>query len=170
MENFEIDEILKKRKPAQCFPEITKVSYENLMNQFYKNSKFGSVSNKSVNIQPSYFLNTVVNTRENTMKTLSSTGSTLPHSNNLFDFQNNNHLNFNDESVNKNNDQSSFFELSLENEAFGENCAEQTENLNMNIKSFLSRMHSYSNSMEDENISINMKDSMFSQCNQPSYQ
>lgn len=104
------------------------------------------------------------------MRTLSSTGSTIPNVNNLFDFQNTNYLNFNEESINKNNDQSSFFELSLENEAFEKNNINQNGNLNLNIKSFLNKMHSYSNALEGNDIDMEMKDSIFSQYNYPNYQ
>ncbi|KKA00973.1 hypothetical protein D499_0CE00100 [Hanseniaspora uvarum DSM 2768] len=131
------------------------------MNHFSINNNFENRNIKNNNMLPNQFMNTVVNSRENTMRTLSSTGSTIPNVNNLFDFQNTNYLNFNEESINKNNDQSSFFELSLENEAFEKNNINQNGNLNLNIKSFLNKMHSYSNALEGNDIDMEMKDSIF---------
>lgn len=171
LENFEIEEILHKRQQPQIFPQINKeTSFELLMNHFSINNNFENRNIKNNNMLPNQFMNTVVNSRENTMRTLSSTGSTIPNVNNLFDFQNTNYLNFNEESINKNNDQSSFFELSLENEAFEKNNSNQNGNLNLNIKSFLNKMHSYSNALEGNDIDMDMKDSIFSQYNYPNYQ
>lgn len=109
LEDFEIDDILHKRKQPQFFQDMNKeVSFEFLMNHFSRNSSFGNLNNKANTLQSQQVTNTVVNTRENTMRTLSSTGSTLPRANTLFDFPNSNYLNFNDENVDRHNDQGSF--------------------------------------------------------------
>lgn len=163
LEDFEIDDILHKRKQPQFFQDMNKeVSFEFLMNHFSRNSSFGNLNNKANTLQSQQVTNTVVNTRENTMRTLSSTGSTLPRVNTLFDFPNSNYLNFNDENVDRHNDQGSFFELGLENEAYKSEFT-PNKSLNVNIQSFLNKMHSYSNFMEENDVDMGMKDSMFYQ-------
>jgi serine/threonine protein kinase len=163
LEDFEIDDILHKRKQPQFFQDMNKeVSFEFLMNHFSRNSSFGNLNNKANTLQSQQVTNTVVNTRENTMRTLSSTGSTLPRANTLFDFPNSNYLNFNDENVDRHNDQGSFFELGLENEAYKSEFT-PNKSLNVNIQSFLNKMHSYSDFMEENDVDMGMKDSMFYQ-------
>ncbi|OBA27165.1 hypothetical protein HANVADRAFT_52473 [Hanseniaspora valbyensis NRRL Y-1626] len=132
-----------------------KLSYENLMDQFYKNMSSKSGNNLLQHQQ----INTLVNTRENTMKTLSSTGSTVSQSNNLFDNQQTNYLNFKSgfeqisEQNNTNNNNGhdfSFFDLGLENEAF------EASKLNDNINFFLNKFKSDD---FDSNMDMLMEDS-----------
>lgn len=136
-----------------------KLSYENLMDQFYKNMS----SKSGTNLLQHQQINTLVNTRENTMKTLSSTGSTVSQSNNLFDNQQTNYLNFksgfeqiseqnnnNSNSNNNNGHDFSFFDLGLENEAF------EASKLNDNINFFLNKFKSDD---FDSNMDMLMEDS-----------
>lgn len=150
LEIFEIDEILERRELTnETEPEVpqstedlsdayfqnSKSSYDNLIGQFYKNSS----SKSGNNILQQQQSNSLANTRDNTMKTLSSTGSTLSQSNNLFDNQQANCLNFNgffdqNSSSNNINNDFSFFDLGLEKEAL------ETTKLNENISVFLNKL------------------------------
>lgn len=159
--DYEVDEILERRQLTAivsgptCSNELangyfqqSKMSHDNLSDIFYKNLASRSGSNLLQNNQ----IQTLVNSRENTMKTLSSSSSTLSQMNNLFDNQQTSYLNFNgifdqNNAANVNND-FSFFDLGLEKEAF------ETSNLKENIACFLNKFSA------NDSIEMLMEDSV----------
>ncbi|XBW36470.1 hypothetical protein QEN19_002048 [Hanseniaspora menglaensis] len=158
LEDFEVDKILKRNiyhtnfsqtefdnANANFLLQRNKLDHKDLSDVFDKNSNLKS----SANIFQPQNLNTLVNSRENTMKSMSSRSSTISQSNNLFDNQQKNYLNFNGV-LEQNNDGFPFFDFSLEKEAF------EVGLLKQNISLFL-------NKFKDENemeIDMLMKDSV----------